>query len=333
MHKLWQHPNGTFYVLHGPRLRKRASLRTQDRKAADILFAQFVAENAQLTPESPLVADILDGYLNSRTTYGRETGEELRAPNALKYSVKALKPKLGNLKPEHLLPAEIRKYAKDRGASNGTILRDIGVLRASLAWAVQNKIITRDQCPDISNPVPSPKGRERWLTRAEAKALISSCRQPHLRLFVMLALATGARSAALLELTWGRVDFEKGLVDLGEGHGNKDRAIVPMNADLRKALEAARLMSCTDFVIEYGGRQVGTIKNGFEAACERAELEGVTPHILRHTTATWLVEAGISYEEIGKMLGDTAETIERIYGHHSPNFLKRASAALELEAA
>lgn len=33
------------------------------------------------------------------------------------------------------------------------------------------------------------------------------------------------------------------------------------------------------------------------------------------------------------MLGDTAETVERIYGHHSPDFLKKASKALELSAA
>jgi integrase len=129
-----------------------------------------------------------------------------------------------------------------------------------------------------------------------------------------------------------QVSFVKGLVDLGEGHGNKRRAIVPMNDDLRRALAAAKEMSCTDFVVEYAGRQVGTIKNGFESACARAKIEGVTPHILRHTCATWLVKAKISYEEIGKMLGDTAETIERIYGHHDPEYLNEASEALRLSA-
>lgn len=333
MHKLWKHPNGTFYALHGPRLRKRASLRTTDRKEADARFAQFVIENRNLIPESPLVSDILDGYQNSRTTYGKETGEPLRAPNALKYSVKALKKQLGELKPENLVPDTIRTYAIKRKASNGTILRDVGVLRAALEWAVRNKAITRDQCSEIANPVPTPKGRERWITRDEANALIKACHQPHLRLFVILGIMTGARSSALLELTWDRVDFNKGLVDLGEGHGNKRRAIVPMNADLRRALESAKEMSCTDFVVEYAGRQVGTIKNGFESACGRAKIKGVTPHILRHTCATWQVMAGISYEKIGKMLGDTAETIERIYGHHHPEFLRKGSKALELSAA
>lgn len=50
-----------------------------------------------------------------------------------------------------------------------------------------------------------------------------------------------------------------------------------------------------------------------------------------HSGCTWLVEDGVSYAEIGKMAGDTAETIERIYGHHSPAFLKRAADTLQLE--
>lgn len=328
MHKLWQHPNGTFYALHGDRLRKRVSLRTKDRAKAEVRLAHLVIETKTRLPDSPFVSDILSAYLTSRTTQGRSTGEPLRAPNALKYSVKALTKLLGHLRPEHLVEDTIREFAKTRAASNGTILRDIGVLRAALAHTLK-----ADQRPTIANPVPTPKGRERWLTRAEAEALIKACLAPHLRLFVILAIHTGARSGALLELKWSQVDFAKGLVNLGDGHGNKRRAIVPINAVLRRALEAAKEMSCSDFVVEYAGRQVKTIKNGFEAACGRAKLEGVTPHILRHTCATWLVEAGLSYEEIGKMLGDSAATVERIYGHHSPNYLRRAAEALEKRVA
>lgn len=327
MHKLWKHSNGTYYALHGHRLRMRASLRTQDRKEAEIRFAQFVIESQEALPDNPLISDILAKYEDSRKL-GRSTGEALRSPNALKHSVKALKNHLGDLQPEHLVEATIRKYAKERGAANGTILRDIGVLRAALAH-----VLKKGQYPEISNPVPSPKGRERWLTRDEYDALLKACHQPHLRLFVTLGVMTGGRSGALLELPWKQVDFKRGLVDLGEGHGNKRRAIVPMNADLRRALEAAKEMACTDFVVEYAGRQVGTIKNGFEAACIRVGIEGVTPHVLRHTCATWQVMKGISYEEIGKMLGDRKETIERIYGHHHPDFLKKAVKALEHKAA
>lgn len=327
MHKLWKHPNGTYYALHGPRLRARASLRTKDRREADILFAQFVAANSSLAPDSPTLAQILDGYQASRST-------KVRSPASLKFAVQALKPHIGNLRPEHSTPKVWEGYAKARkaeGVGAGTILREVGVCRAACAWAIAEKWFTVK--PVIPNPVPTPKGRERWLSRDEAKRLLAACHAPHLRLFVMLGVMTGARSGAILELRWDQVDLPRRLVDYGEGHGNKRRAIAPINDELMAALTAAKELACTDFVVEHKGKPMGTVKNGFAAACERAKIEGVTPHILRHTCCTWLVEAGVSYEEIGKLVGDTAATIERIYGHHSPAFLKRATHALQFSAA
>jgi integrase len=336
-HKLWFHEkNGSWYVLFGPRLKKRRSLGTDSKKVAQGRLVQWLIDNQH--PDQPDLADILDGYEKSRTDHGRSTGEKLRAPNALFHSAKALRASIGDYKPDHLTEESIRKYADDRqatGIADGTIIREMGVLRAALRWAVKNKALTKDQFPDIANPRSIPTGRKRWLTRAEADALLKQCRDPHLKLFVTLGLMTGARHAAILELTWDRVDFDSGLVDFGEGHGNKSRAVVPMNRDLRELLEAAKGLGCSDYVVEYRGRRISTVKNAFEAACIRAGLgpvEGetdVTPHILRHTCATWLVTARISYVEIGKMLGDRADTVENIYGHHHPDFLLGAAKALE----
>ena len=43
MHQLWQHPNGTYYVLYGPRLKRRVSTRSRERGAAEGFLAQFIA--------------------------------------------------------------------------------------------------------------------------------------------------------------------------------------------------------------------------------------------------------------------------------------------------
>lgn len=79
---------------------------------------------------------------------------------------------------------------------------------------------------------------------------------------------------------------------------------------------------------------IGTVKNAFAKAAGRVKLldeagNVVTPHVMRHTCATWLVMARIGYVEIGKMLGDRADTIEKTYGHHHPDFLKNAAKALQ----
>src|SRR6185437_4844017 len=126
MHQLWQHPNGNYYVLYGPRLKRRISARTADRGRAETFLAQFIAGAAAPILASPTVGEILAAYREDRAPH-------VRSPDTLSHSVKALAPALGALSPHQLLPAQIQRYAKARGAAPGTILREIGVLRAALA--------------------------------------------------------------------------------------------------------------------------------------------------------------------------------------------------------
>ena len=54
----------------------------------------------------------------------------------------------------------------------------------------------------------------------------------------------------------------------------------------------------------------------------------MTPHTLRHTAATWLMQAGVDLWEAAGFLGMTAETLERVYGHHHPDHLKNAARGI-----
>lgn len=111
-----------------------------------------------------------------------------------------------------------------------------------------------------------------YLTKPEARRLIDACVQPHVRLFVRLALQTAGRKSAVLGLTWDRVDFDHDRINLSiAGEANrKRRATVPMGGQLKAELYLAREASQTPYVIEYAGRQVLNIKKGFAAAVERS---------------------------------------------------------------
>ena len=61
---------------------------------------------------------------------------------------------------------------------------------------------------------PASDPRDVRLTREQAARFIAACDAPHLRLFVVLALTTGARKEALLDLTWDRVDFDARRINL-----------------------------------------------------------------------------------------------------------------------
>lgn len=332
MHQLWKHPNGTYYVLYGPRLKRRVSTGSRERRAAETYLAQYIA-GAQETPipDSPTIGGILDGYIEHHSA-------KVRSPVSMKTDVEALRPHFGELLPKSISPKIVKDYAikrpieyrRKRAVGAGTILREIGTLRAALAWAVTNKWLAEGEMPKIANPVKTPRPRGRWLTKDEARRLIAACQEPHIKIFVTLGLMTVARMGAMLEAKWSQVDWEHKLLDYGEGHGNKHRAVVPLNDEVFELLQAQRTLALSEFIIEYRKARVFTVKNGFSAACRRAGLTDVTPHILRHSGATWMAMAAVPMRQIARMLGDSEATAERVYAKFHPAYLDRAAGALQL---
>lgn len=109
--------------------------------------------------------------------------------------------------------------------------------------------------------------------------------------------------------------------------GNKGRSTVPVVPELLSALKDAAFMRTTDWVIESRGDRIRKIKTAFNKRVKAAGLVRVTPHTLRHTCATWMVMGGVPFEMVAKYLGNSVDMVERVYGHHSPDWLRRAAAS------
>lgn len=287
---------------------KRRALRADNRADAERTLADQLKK-----PTGTTISAIVQAYLESKAG--------ARSAEAMRYSWKALEPHFGHYRPDQITPAMCKKYAKDRKVSPGTIIKDLGLLRTAL----------RGRGGEFWLP-HAPEPRDRYLTRAEFDRLLKASSLPHIRLFIILALATGARAGALLDLTWDRVDFARGVIRLSDGQkGRKGRnPAVPMTNAARAALEAAKTGRQSEFVIEWAARRVMSVKRAFREACAKAGLEGVTPHVLRHTAAVWMIEAGASITEVAQYLGhsDTRTTF-RVYARHSPDHLRNAAKALE----
>jgi integrase len=151
------------------------------------------------------------------------------------------------------------------------------------------------------------------------------------RLFVTLAVHTGARSGAIVGLTWDRVDLPRRLVDFREAgrlRTRKRRVPVPINDTLHAALTEAAALSTAETVIEYAGGAVARIKHAFHDTAARAHLAGVTPHVLRHTAVTWLLQGGVDPWQVARFTGMTVEMVQQVYGHHQPEHLRAAAQAL-----
>lgn len=311
---IWLHPDTGYWYAKQP-TGKRQSLKTKDKK-----LALSRLEDLKRGPRGPLILSAIEHYF-------AEKQHKASYPQML-IAWKHLQPWFGHLRHDQVTRQVCRLYATSRekdGVRPGTIGRELSVVKSAVRYSFPN---TPSQW-DIPSPGPS---RETRLTKAEYRKLVGACDVYHVRLFVILALNTGARRSAILELTWDRVDFERRLINLRvDGLQGKGRAIVPMTEMAFTALKEASDLAQSGHVIEYAGQPIKAVKRGFKRAVERAGLDKVTPHVLRHTAATWMAEAGVPMTEIAAYLGHRDSRVtERIYAKFTPTYLHKAAAALSI---
>ena len=152
-------------------------------------------------------------------------------------------------------------------------------------------------------------------------------------LFILLGLYTGRRKEAILSLRWPQVDLERGFIDFeipGRQRTKKQRGAVPLPHKLLPHLRRARRRG-TDlgYVLHINGSPIGDIKKGFAAACKRVGIDDVTPHTLRHTAATWLMQSGVKTWEAAGFLAMSEKMLIEVYGHHHPDHMREAARALD----
>jgi len=309
---------------HGGK-RHRVALGTADKSEAERRAPSIFSELTR--PAGTTVAALWEGYTRDKT--GRAV------IGTMKHTWKALEGRFGPMPAAAITVADCREHTSQRrakGIQDGTIHTELGHLRMVLLWAVKQGLI--DKAPHIERPAkPAPK--DNHLTRAEVRALMEGATLPHVRLFINLATGTAARNRALLDLTWDRVDFERGKIDLRNPAltlPHKGRAIVPMNRTVRAALLLALEGRTGTHVVEWAGKPVASVKRGLAVAARRAGLGKVSPHVLRHTAAVHMAEAGVPMEEIASYLGHRNVAVTRnIYARFSPDHLRDAAAVLEYD--
>lgn len=308
---------GRWFVVHSG---KRFSTGETERRKAESFLDDF-KEGLTRADSSINTEELLSAYLKTRS--GKPGQERLR------WAHKQLNLHLGPRPVDALGMADFDNYAQLRyeaGVSASTVRTELQALRAALRWHMGEK------APKVGLP-PKPVARDRWLTREEADQLLAACRHSHVRLFVMLALHTAARAGAILALEWSRVDLDRNQIDYrtpGEVSTRKRKVPVPINDALRPELVAAKAKSAGRYVIEFGGDRVGSVRHGIDTAAQKAGLGGdITPHVFRHTAATWMAQSGVPLWEIAGLLGHSDATmVAKVYAHHCPTHLRRAADAL-----
>ena len=331
--------------------------RNQAEKAlADYLARKHVPSFVNGEPTSVPVADVLNYYASQR-------GPELAHPELVGFHMTPLLNHFGEKPCEWISGATCRDYVRNRIAgrlgrkvTSGTARRELETLSASLNYAYREKKLK------VPIPVSFPKkapSRQRWLTRTETAHLLAGAlgfavilcdvetRRPiiwrriakpqyHIARFILIALYTGTRREAVLQLNWqanlvgGWIDLNHGILYRrgdGEEETRKRRPPAPIADRLLPHLKRWRAMTFAR-PVEYSGEPIANFKHGWHSARLRAGLDdSVTPHVLRHTCATWLLQRGVASWEVAGYLGTSEKVVRDHYGHHAPDFLQKARRA------
>jgi len=226
-----------------------------------------------------------------------------------------------------------------RGLARDTIATELTALRTALSWAAKRGIIA--EAPYVWVP-KAGKVRRTDLTEDQVLAVLAQPCAPHVRLLILLALFTGARRGAILELTWDRVDLDGSTIDfrraeledaadiLDSSHV-KGRAYVDIHPVLALALVESKELARTPYVIEYRGKSIrdptAGVRDVFRSAGITMRFTGL--HALRHTLATWAADRDVDMRKIQRMLGHSdIETTRKIYAKHQSGYVMDAANAV-----
>jgi integrase len=331
------------------------SLGAAERQLADYIAAKWSAPTYESDPSRVLVADVLALYSRERGPalktdaatmkgfvrnlllwWGERVIAEVRRSSCRDYVA-------------HRTGQNIRHGETGRKVSEQTARRELEVLSAAIGYYDKEHQLTRR--PTVSLPERVETNRDA-LTREQAARLLKAARgnrlsvgawaplpgasranRRHMARFILIGLYTGSRSKVIKQLLWTEspsnpwVDLDKGMIyrrgkQVRESRTKRTpvvrlpRKLASHLARWKFADERAGLA----MVLHHGGEGVASVRKGFAGCVADAGLPSeVTPHWLRHTAATWLMERGTDMWEASGYLGMTVKVLEEHYASHRPD--------------
>jgi len=338
-------------ILDGPK-ETGTGAGAEDIAAAERALEDYLASKRQ-PPTSGclneiLIDDILTIYLEevAATSPSREWLCHTAAPVLDWWSGKALIDVRGKTCRDYVAwrTAQTIKHT-ERQISDQTARHELKTLRAAINH-FHGEHGPLASVPKVSLPARAPQRTDYWLTRQEAAARLRVARRReetwHVARMILIGIYTGTRPGAILKLQWlpsasgGWIDLERSVIHrqaAGARQTRKKATPVRIHRRLMAFLSHWRerdLASGIANVISYRGRPVVKLRRSWSsvriAAGHDARVDG--PHILRHTAATWLMQAGVDSAEAADFLGMTPETLWNEYGHHHPDFQETAANAV-----
>lgn len=319
--------------------RTRESSGSKDRREAEALEARRKAEVRRITKfgEKPdrLFDEVLAEYLKATVTK-RSHSRDLQS--AVRLTEHFSKRGISTITAEDirsykaLRKAFVDRHGTPRPANDLTISKELLLLSGAIRycnremdWGLPNPVAGRA-------PQPRRRGTPRWLTPTEVRALLQATlrvyRAPELPDFIELGLATGMRKDEILGLEWRRVnEINRSIWFEGDDSKNGESQSIPLNATALAVLRRRRAwarnagLANSPWVFpsrKNEGARVTDVKKSFATACRLAGLKRVTPHTLRHTFTSWMIQAGEDIRKVADLLRHDDIRTTMLYAHLAP---------------
>lgn len=270
------------------------------------------------------VGAIMDDYWRDHLE-PRLTRNGKPVPTAARSQFRRARDWFDDMLPGDVTAGVVRDYKKSRPVSESTTKKELGHVKAALGWAVKHGELLLADKPYI-DAGQDGRARELYLDEEQERAFWeeavgAGAGGPCVGLFVAIGLDTAARYEAIMELTWDRVDLDRGVIDFrvpGHVYTKKRRGVVPISDRLAPVLKSVKRGRTSGRVFDVD------VRGRFEKWVRGSSWPWVTPHVMRHTWATLAARNGVSLEEIALVLADTIATTEKHYRHHQPGWLMGA---------
>jgi integrase/recombinase XerD len=224
----------------------------------------------------------------------------------------------GNIPIKDVTFEEVRRWKERMDSENKSVQTIRGYLiklRVVLAHCLKNGIETLN--PDL---IPLPKRITRpphWVSPAEVQTLIDSTKKLRNKAIIALLYASGIRVSELCRLNRDDIRNKKFTV---LGKGEKYRlAFIDDRADalIRKYLKTRKDSNPALFIQRVTGKRIhkSGVEEIFRRACKNSGLCSVTPHTLRHSFATNLLENGMAIHSLSRLMGHSNIATTSIYLH------------------
>jgi len=257
------------------------------------------------------------------------------------YYRKWIKPVIGKMPFKTIFPLHLEKIKKNMikaDKSPRTIEYTFAIIRQIWNMAKRDGLIDKEsptkevKLPKIDN------GRVRFLTHDEADKLLAGLESKSKQVHDMavLSLHCGLRPSEIFNLTWGDVDLDRGTMILRDSKNGTRPGF--MTEGVKAMFNSIGLGSRDELIFpDRNGRKTNRISNTFQRTVNDLDFnDGVSDerqkvvfYTLRHTYASWLVEAGEHLYTVQKLLGHSTLAMTERYSHVRENTMQSAVKNLE----